>query len=101
MEPMKPMQPMKPMEPMKPMDFGPPWWPKELGEPSTSGAQNGMRYAFFPDKKRLLIEENGKRTTYDSGDHRINGVSQQDNNGRPLAFTSQNGPVKLDELKQV
>ena len=55
----------------------------------------------FPEKQRLLIEQGGKRTTYDSGDHRISGVSQQDSQGQSLAFTSQNGSVKLDELKQV
>lgn len=100
MKPMQPMQPMNPMEPMKPMSGGEAWWPKDLGHPSSSGAQNGMRYAFFPDKHRLLIEENGKCTTFDSGDHRINGVSQQSSRGRP-AFTSQDGEVKLDELKTV
>lgn len=49
MEPMKPMAPMKPMEPMKPMD--PPasdWWPKGLSNPSSSGSQNDLRYAFSP-----------------------------------------------------
>jgi hypothetical protein len=48
----------------------------------------------------LLIEQGGELTTYDSGDHRISGVSQQDGQGRTLAFTSQNGAVKLNELKQ-
>ncbi len=101
MEPMKPMAPMKPMEPMKPMTGGEAWWPGDLGQPSSSGSQNGMRYAFFPDKRRLLIDENGNVTAYDSGDHRIGGVAQQDGNQRTLTFTSQNGPVKLDELKRV
>jgi hypothetical protein len=32
----------------------------------TSGAQNGIRYAFFPEKRRLLIEQGGKLTTYDT-----------------------------------
>jgi hypothetical protein len=76
------------------------WWPDDLGQPSTSGSQNGILYAFFPGKRRLLIEQGGELTTYDSGDHRISGVSQQDGQGQTLAFTSQNGAVKLDELKQ-
>jgi hypothetical protein len=101
MEPMKPMQPMKPMEPMKPMPAMEKWWPDELGYSSASGSQNGIRYAFFPDKQRLLIEENGELRTYDSGDHRISGVSQQQSHGHLLAFTSQSGVVILDELKQV
>jgi hypothetical protein len=95
------MELMKPMEPMKPIAHGEKWWPDDLGEPSTSGSQNGMCYAFFPEKRRLLIERSGKLTTYDSGTHRINDVSQQDSEGQLLAFTSQNGPVKLDELEQV
>lgn len=101
MQPMKPMAPMKPMEPMKPMTGAEKWWPDELGQPSTSGAQNGLRYAFFPEKRRLLVEQGGKLTTYDSGDHRINGVSQQASSGRALSFTSQSGSVNLDELAQI
>lgn len=98
---MEPMKPMKPMEPMKPMSGGEKWWPDDLGQPSTSGAQNGMRYAFFPDKQRLLIEQDGKLTTYDSGDHRIGGVSQQGGGASSLTFTSQNGSVDLDQLKKI
>src|SRR5271166_6869493 len=89
------------VEPMKPIPGGETWWPDDLGEPSTSGSQNRMRYAFFPKRQRLLIEQDGKLTTYDSGTHRISGVSQQDSEGQSLAFTSQNGPVKLEDLKQV
>ena len=98
---MEPMKPMAPMQPMQPMAGGETWWPAELGTPSTSGSQNGLRYAFFPEKRRLLIEQGGKLTTYDTGDHRIGGVSQQGGQGQSLAFTSQSGPVRLDELKQV
>jgi hypothetical protein len=79
------------MEPMKPMSGGEKWWPEDLGQPSTSGSQNGMRYAFFPENRRLLTEQGGKLTTYDSGDHRISGVSQQQSQGQSLAFTDQNG----------
>jgi hypothetical protein len=98
---MEPMKPMKPMKPMEPMSGGEKWWPDDLGQPSTSGSQNGMRYAFFPDKQRLLIEQDGKLTTYDSGDHQIGGVSQQGGGGSSLTFTSQNGPVDLSQLSQV
>jgi len=106
-EPMKPMtwmasmEPMKPMEPMEPMTFADPWWPSELGQPSSAGSQNAMRYAVFPDKRRLLIEHDGALTTYDTGDHQIGGVSQSDSHGQTLAFTSQDGPVRLETLKQV
>lgn len=98
---MEPMKPMKPMAPMQPMTGSEKWWPDNLGEPSTSGSQNGLRYAFFPEKQRLLIEQNGKLTTYNSGDHQINGVSQQAGTGQSLTFASRSGSVKLDELEQI
>ena len=90
------MEPMKPMAPMKPMKRSDPWWPQELGQPSTSGGQNDMRYAFFPDKHRLLIEQDGKLTTYDSGDHKISGDSQSSR--RSPTLSSQNGDVAVDDL---
>ena len=98
---MEPMKPMKPMEPMKPMSGAPAWWPSDLGNPSTQGAQNDRRYAFFPEAKRLLIEQNGKVTAYDSGDHRISGVSQQHSQDQTLNFTSQHGQVDLNSLTKL
>jgi hypothetical protein len=98
MEPMKPMKPMAPLKPMEPMSK---WWPDDLGHPATVGSQNGLRYAFFPDKQRLLLERDGKCTQYDTGDHHISGVSQQASTRQDLVFTSQNGVVKLDELKKL
>lgn len=100
---MEPMKPMKPMEPMKPMD-GPDssWWPKGLSKPSSSGSQNGVRYAFFPDQQRLAVEQGGNVRQYDTADHRISGVSQaQGGGGGHLRFTSQKGDVDLASLKQV
>ena len=93
------MEPMTPMEPMKPMKGSEPWWPQELGQPSSSGGQNGMRYAFFPDKQRLLVETDGKLATYDSGGRRISGVSQS--NDRAPSFTTQDGDVNVNDLKVV
>ena len=98
---MEPMKPMKPMEPMKPMDFGPAWWPDELGQPATSGGQDEVKYAFFPDARRLAIRQDGRVTVYDSGDHRISGVSQQQGSGRSLAFSSDQGEVKVADLRAV
>jgi hypothetical protein len=92
---------MKPMAPMKPLDFGPAWWPKDLGDPNTSGAQNGTRYAFFSAKRRLVIERDGKVEVYDTGDHDISGVSQQQSRGQSLAFSSQKGNVNIDALEKV
>jgi len=76
-------------------------WPPELGRPSSSGSQNDMRYAFFPDSRRLIVEERNGRTTYDTGAHRITGVSQQQSGDRTITFTGPDGPVSLKGLKVV
>ncbi|MGX7706075.1 SHOCT domain-containing protein [Methylobacterium sp. Gmos1] len=81
--------------------FGGSWWPEGLGQPATSGSQNDARYAFFPESRRLAIESGGRVTLYDTGDHRIGGVSQQQGSSHSLSFTSQHGPVRLDELPVV
>jgi hypothetical protein len=95
---MKPMQPMNPMRPSSPIQR---WWPQGLGDPETSGSQDGMRYAVFPDKQLLLIEEDGKLKTFDSGRHRIHGVSQVNSKTRSLTFTSQHEPVRVEDLKRL
>lgn len=77
------------------------WWPEGLGHPATSGSQNESRYAFFPEAHRLAVETGGRVTLYDTGEHRIGGVSQQQGSGRSLGFTSQHGPVRLEELPVV
>ena len=103
MQPMAPMQPMRPMAPMQPMDAQPAdWWPDGLNQPGSSGAQNGLRYAFFPHQRRLAIERNGRVTQYDTGDHRIRGVSQQRQGAGGLPrFTSQHGEIDIASLRQV
>jgi hypothetical protein len=65
------MEPMKLVEPMKKMDFGPAWWPDNLGQPSTSGG------------------------------HQISGVSQRQGSSSLLAFTSRTGILGLDGLKKL
>lgn len=93
------MTPMAPMKPMAPMAIEK-WWPQGLGEPATLGSQDDMRYAFFPEKRLLLIEVNGKLKTFDSGLHCIRGVSQA-SEARSLAFTSQHGPVRIEDLRRL
>jgi hypothetical protein len=77
------------------------WWPAGLGRPSSSGAQNEMRYAFFPDSRRLAILQGGRVQVYDSGDHLFQGVSQQQGGGQSLTFTSQYGTVQASDLPRV
>ena len=80
------------------MSEGVTWWPAEFGTPSSSGAQNDMRYAVFPATRRLAVNEKGRISIYDTGDHRISGVSQQQGPDQSLTFTSQHGPVRLADL---
>ncbi|MET0743316.1 MAG: SHOCT domain-containing protein [Microvirga sp.] len=77
------------------------WWPPEFGQPSTAGSQNDMRYAVFPAARRLAIETGGRVTLYDTGDHLLSGVSQQQGLDQRLAFTSQHGSVPLPDLPVV
>lgn len=78
------------------------WWPGNLGHAASTGAQNQMRYAWFPDTARLAIDlGNGDVRVYDTGDHRIGGFSQQQSGDQSLSFTSQHGLVKLSELGEV
>ena len=77
------------------------WWPAGCGRPSASGAQNDRRYAFFPDTRRLAIGHGDRVELYDTGEHRIHGVSQQQGHGSDLRFTSQLGTVALRELRRV
>jgi hypothetical protein len=76
-------------------------WPAALGVPASSGAQGDVRYAYFPGPRRLVLERGGHVTTYDTGEHRISGVSQQQGPASSLTFVSQLGPVRLDDLSVV
>jgi hypothetical protein len=75
------------------------WYPPELGLPATSGAQNNLRYAYFPGPRRLAIELGGKLTLYDTGPHIISGVSQaQRDAAGSITFISQLGVIPLSAL---
>jgi Short C-terminal domain len=73
-------------------------WPEELGQPSSVGSQNNLRYAFFPATRRLAIDMGGALTIYDTGDHQIGGFSQQQGGDQSLTFTSQYGLVRVSDL---
>ena len=79
--------------------FGANWWPAELGSPSSSGGQNGSNYAYFPQARRLAVQANGRLTIYDTLDHHIGGVQQQQ--GGPSgsqSFSSQFGTFTVESL---
>ena len=74
------------------------WWPDELGIASTTGGQNNTRYAYFPTTCRLAVDLNGQVTVYNTLDHQIGGVSQQQGGNNSMTFSSQYGNVQVDQL---
>ena len=74
------------------------WWPSDLRFPNSTGAQNGVRYAYFAQARRLAIELNGRVTVYDTLDHNIGGFSQQQSYGGTISFNSQYGLIDVASL---
>ena len=81
--------------------FGGDWWPAELGRPSSSGGQNDASYAYFPGPRRLAIRRASAITLYDTGEHSISGVQQQQGGSGSLEFSSQFGTFTVDSLRLV
>jgi hypothetical protein len=77
------------------------WWPAGLGRPGAVGAQNDLRYAVFPETRRLVIDDRGTVSVYDTGSHRIFGIAQAQSADRTLTFTSQDGLVRIADLPKV
>jgi hypothetical protein len=75
------------------------WWPADYGAPSAAGGQQGVRYAWFPGRRCLLVESGARIDCYDTGEHVITGVSQQQGRTSIVTFTSQLGDVRLDQLR--
>jgi hypothetical protein len=77
------------------------WWGADLRWPNSTGAQNGVRYAYFAQARRLAVEVNGRVTIYDTLDHQIGGFSQQQSYGVSLSFNSQYGLIDVARLPVV
>jgi hypothetical protein len=77
------------------------WWEEDLGRPAATGSQNDIRYAYFPETKRLAVSNKGQLRIYDTADYQIHGVSQQQSIDSDLTFTSQRGPVRVSDLRPV
>ena len=77
------------------------WWPSDLGPPGSTGSQNDLKYAAFPNARRLAILQGGQVRVYDTGDHWISGFSQQQGGDQSLTFTSQFGLVRVADLPLV
>ena len=57
-----------------------------------------MRYAYFPAQRRLAIAVHGDLRLYDTLDHQVSGVSQQQGPGRTVTFTSEQGVMDVATL---
>jgi hypothetical protein len=77
------------------------WWPVDLGRPSQTGGQNALRYAVFPDKRRLATEQAGRVTVYDTQGYVIGGISQQQSDTATVTLSTDRGPVAIDSLPVV
>ena len=71
--------------------------PLSWGQPNSSGSQNDTRYAYYANARRLLVVRNDESWVYDTGDHHIGGVQQQNDWGA-MTFTSQYGTIDLNSL---
>lgn len=75
------------------------WWPAELGDPSSSAAQNHVAYALFPAAGRLAVRsDDGTVTLYDVSGLAVRGVGAQ--NGEFVVQTA-TGTHPLDALKRL
>jgi hypothetical protein len=77
------------------------WWPSGFGRPGAVGAQDDLRYAVFPETRRLVLDDRGTISIYDTGNHRIFGVAQAQSSDQTLSFTSQDGLVRGADLPKV
>ena len=75
------------------------WWPSDLGCASATEALTDLRYAYFHDSHRLVIEDCGERKIFDTGEHEIMRVARCRFGG--IVFTSQLGKYMLPCLVAV
>lgn len=83
------------------MAMGQAWWPDDLGVPAATGGQNDMRYAWFPQMRRLAVQVGSDTRVYDTGEHMIGGFGQQQGGDRSITMSSQLGTVRLADLPVV
>jgi hypothetical protein len=77
------------------------WWGADFGRAGSTGSQNEIHYAYFPVAHRLAIKIGSEVTIYDTADHQINGVSQEQSGDASLTFDSQRGLVRVADLPVV
>jgi len=77
-------------------------WPSELGIASTSGTSPEMRYAYFPQNRRLAVERHGILTIYDTAEYQFRGLVQAHSSETVgISILTQRGRVRLTDLATV
>jgi hypothetical protein len=78
------------------------WWPSELGRPGSTGGQNQLSYAYFPEKNRVLVRDGEAISIFDTTGHDVSGFSQQQqNNIQGLHLSSNQGLIPVLSLPRV
>jgi hypothetical protein len=72
-----------------------------IGKTGCGGCAERSSIAVFPETRRLVIDDQGAVSVYDTGNHRIFGVAQAQSSDRTLSFTSQDGLVRIADLAKV
>lgn len=90
------MAPMAAMPPMQQQN----WWPAELGDPASCGAQNDLRYASFPARGLLAVEQSGHCRVFDVGTQSISGLSLNSASGE-LVLSTPEGVRPLTQFPEV
>jgi hypothetical protein len=72
-----------------------------MGEAASSGSSESLRYAYFAQACRLLINRQDQITLYDLGEDQFRGVLLADGDDGALSFMSQRGRVTLGSLRIV
>ena len=83
------------------MPAGESWWPAALGHPSAEGDQNGVRYAYFADRDRLLVQLVGRIDAYDTAGRDVIGLTQKHGATSSLACITPEGEIDLCVLRKV
>jgi hypothetical protein len=85
------------------------WWPAPYGHPAAHGCQSGIRYAWFPGRRCVLVQVGSRIDCYDTAGHQVHGVGQtsassvepQQGHSSQLVLTTASGEIPLDYLECV
>jgi len=88
------------------MPAGESWWPAAYGDPAGHGCQSGIRYAWFPGRRCVLVQVGSRIDCYDTADHQVRGVGQtsassaqaQQGQSSRLVLSTAGGEIPLESL---